>query len=213
MSRLRLRLLAALEPLSGWSAERAVEGSDWDLNPDMPRPERPLRPAAVLVPVVARPEGASLILTRRADTLASHSGQIAFPGGRLEPGETAVEAALREAEEEIGLDPARVEPLGFFDPWRTVTDFVVTPVVGWLAEPPPAFRPDPGEVAEVFEVPFTFLMDPANHRRDFYDPPSGQRRHFWSMPYGERYIWGATAGMLRRLSERLETAAEAEEAA
>lgn len=200
--------MAALEPLPAWSAERAAAASDWDLNPDLPRPDRPLRPAAVLVPIIARPDGPSLILTRRADTLTSHSGQIAFPGGRLEPGETAAEAALREAEEEIGLAPDLVEPLGFFDPWRTVTDFVVTPVVGLLAEPPPALRPDPVEVAEVFEVPFAFLMDAANHRQDFYDPPTGLRRHFWSMPYEQRYIWGATAGMLRRLSERLSAPAE-----
>ena len=199
---LRERLMERLAPAAAWTPGGLPEQSDYDLNPGAARPGRTLRPAAVLVPVIARPEGATVLLTRRSDNLASHTGQIAFPGGRLDPGETAAEAALREAWEEVGLDPAAVELLGVGDAYETVTGFVVTPVVGWLAEPP-VVVPSPDEVAEVFETPWDFLMDPANHRRDFYDPESGPRRWFWAMPWQERYIWGATAGILRALYERL----------
>lgn len=196
---LKHRLTARLDPVGG-AAARAAR-SDYDLNPDAPRPERNLRPAAVLAPVIARPDGATVLLTRRADTLASHTGQIAFPGGRLDPGETVVEAALREAREEVALDPGVVEVLGLGDPYETVTGFLVTPVIGWL-EAPPLVRPSPAEVAEIFEAPWDFLMDPANHRRDFYDM-DGARRWFWAMTWRERYIWGATAGMVRALRSRL----------
>ena len=118
-----------------------------------------------------------------------------------------MEAALREAWEEIGLDPAFVEPLGLLDAYETVTAFCVTPVVGWVR---PGFEvtPQEAEVADVFEVPLAFLMNEANHRRDHYDPPGGERRWFWSMPFEGRYIWGATAGMLRALHRRLATAEE-----
>lgn len=143
-----------------------------------------------------------MLLTRRSDALTSHTGQIAFPGGRMDPGETAVEAALREAQEEVDLDPATVDVLGLGDAYETVTGFMVTPVVGWL-DPPPVVRPAPDEVAEVFEAPWDFLMDAVNHRRDFYDPETGPRRWFWAMPYGERYIWGATAAIVRSLRVRL----------
>ena len=199
---LRERLIERLTPAAAWTPGGLPEQSDYDLNPGAARPGRTLRPAAVLVPVIARPEGATVLLTRRSDNLASHTGQIAFPGGRLDPGETAADAALREAWEEVGLDPAAVELLGVGDAYETVTGFVVTPVVGWLAESP-VVVPSPDEVAEVFETPWDFLMDPANHRRDFYDPESGPRRWFWAMPWQERYIWGATAGMLRSLWGRL----------
>lgn len=207
MSDLRARLSAVLDPLADWAVTRAPGPSDYDLNPAVPRDGKPLRQAAVLVPIVDRPEGPTVLLTRRADTLTSHSGQIAFPGGRLDPGETAVEATLREAVEEIALDPAFVEPLGMLDAYETVTAFCVTPIVGWV-RPGFVVTPSEAEVAEVFEVPFAFLMDAANHRRDHYDPPGGERRWFWSMPFGERYIWGATAGMLMNLHRRLEKAAE-----
>ena len=199
---LRERLMERLAPAAAWTPDGLPEQSDYDLNPDAVRPGRTLRPAAVLVPVIARPEGATVLLTRRSDNLASHTGQIAFPGGRLDPGETAAEAALREAWEEVGLDPAAVELLGVGDAYETVTGFVVTPVVGWLAESP-VVVPSPDEVAEVFEAPWDFLMDPANHRRDFYDPESGPRRWFWAMPWQERYIWGATASIVRALRTRL----------
>lgn len=199
---LRERLIERLAPVSAWRPDGLPARSDFDLNPEAPRPGRTLRPAAVLVPVIARPEGATVLLTRRSDRLASHTGQIAFPGGRLDPGETAERAALREAWEEVALDPARVEVLGMGDAHETVTGFMVTPVVGWLAEPP-VVTPSPDEVAEVFEAPWDFLMDPANHRRDFYDPESGPRRWFWAMPWEERYIWGATAAIVRALRTRL----------
>ena len=203
MSDLRERLLGTLDPIADWALTRAPGPSDYDLNPAVPRDGRPLRQAAVLIAIVERLDGPTVILTRRADTLTSHSGQVAFPGGRLDPGETAVEAALREAWEEIGLDPAFVEPLGLLDAYETVTAFCVTPVVGWVR---PGFEVTPQE-AEV-AVPLAFLMNEANHRRDHYDPPGGDRRWFWSMPFEGRYIWGATAGMLRALHRRLATAEE-----
>lgn len=196
------RLSERLAPVSDWTPDSMAVRSDFDLNPAAARPALPLRPAAVLVPVIARPEGATVLMTRRSDSLSSHTGQIAFPGGRLDPGETAFAAALREAQEEVALDPGRVEVLGLGDAYETVTGFLVTPVVGWLAEPPPVI-PSPSEVAEVFEVPWRFLMETSNHRRDFYDPESGPRRWFWAMPYEERYIWGATAAIIRGLRSRL----------
>lgn len=201
-SSLKARLQGRLAPLSGWSPDHGAVRSDYDLNPGHRRPAGDLRPAAVLIPVIARDEGPSVLLTRRSDSLASHTGQIAFAGGRLDPGETAVEAAVREAWEEIALDPAVVEPLGLGDPYETGTGFLVTPVVAWLATPPQV-TPSPAEVAEVFEAPWNFLMDPANHHRDYYDPDNGPRRWFWAMPYRERYIWGVTAGILKGLFARL----------
>lgn len=199
---LRERLIERLAAADDWSPEARAVRSDFDLNPDAARPARLLRPAAVLVPVIARADGATVLMTRRADTLASHTGQIAFPGGRLDPGETAVAAALREAFEEVALDPAAVEVLGVGDAYETGTGFLITPVVGWLAGSPET-RAAPGEVAEVFEAPWDFLMEPANHRRDFYDREGEPRRWFWAMPYEERYIWGVTAGILRALRARL----------
>lgn len=199
---LRERLVERLAPASAWRPDGLPARSDFDLNPGAPRPGRTLRPAAVLVPIIARPEGATVLMTRRSDSLASHTGQIAFPGGRLDPGETAAQAALREAWEEVALEPSAVEVLGVGDGYETVTGFMVTPVVGWLAAPP-VVSPSPDEVAEVFEAPWDFLMDPANHRRDFYDPESGPRRWFWAMPWRERYIWGATAAIVRALRARL----------
>lgn len=211
LSTLRQRLIEKLEPAADWTPDRAAARSDFDLNPGADRPGLTLRPAAVLVPVIARPEGATVLITRRSDSLASHTGQIALPGGRLDPGETAVEAALREAFEEVALDPAAVEVLGLGDAYETGTGFLITPVVGWLAEPPET-TPSPDEVAEVFEVPWDFLMDPANHRRDFYDRDDQPRRWFWAMTHEQRYIWGVTAGIVRALRTRLygEEAAPAE---
>lgn len=202
LTRLRQRLIDRLEPVADWTPDRAAARSDFDLNPGAGRSGRTLRPAAVLVPVIARPEGAAVLLTRRADTLTSHTGQIAFPGGGIDPGETAVEAALREAFEEVALEPSAVEVLGVGDGYETGTGFLITPVVGWLAEPP-ATTPAPAEVAEVFEAPWDFLMEPANHRRDFFDRDGEPRRWFWAMTWEERYIWGATAGVLRALRARL----------
>lgn len=199
---LKARLRARLAPADGWSPDDPAVRSDFDLNPGAVSEHGRLRPAAVLIPVIAHAEGATVLMTRRADTLSNHAGQIAFPGGRLDPGETAVEAALREAWEEVALDPAQVEVLGVGDAYETGTGFLVTPVVGWLKTPPQT-TPSPDEVAEVFEAPWAFLIDPGNHRRDFYDPVGGPRRWYWAMPYGERYIWGVTAGIIKAMAARL----------
>ncbi len=202
LATLRERLIEHLEPAASWLPDRRPARSDFDLNPGAERPERTLRPAAVLIPIIAGPEGATVLMTRRSDSLASHTGQIAFPGGRLDPGETAVEAALREAFEEVALDPALVEVLGVGDAYETGTGFLVTPVVGWLTAPP-ATTPSPDEVAEVFDVPWDFLMDPANHSRHSYDREGQPRRWYWAMTHGQRYIWGVTAGIVRALRARL----------
>lgn len=156
--------------------------------------------AAVLLPLVMHSDRLTLLLTQRSAHLASHAGQIAFPGGKLDAGDAnAVAAALRETHEEIGIEPGRVEVLGALPDYVTGTSFIVTPVVGLIA-PGFALRPNPGEVAEVFEVPLAFLMDPTNHRRHAWDW-EGTVREWYSMPYDdagqERFIWGATAGMLR----------------
>jgi 8-oxo-dGTP pyrophosphatase MutT (NUDIX family) len=149
----------------------------------------------VLVPVVRRESGLTVLLTRRTAHLNDHAGQISFPGGRAEPGDAdAAQTALREAAEEIGLEAARVEVLGELHPYVTVTGYRVTPVVGLLT-PPLELRPDDFEVAEVFEVPLKFLLDPANHQRNRV-LTEGRERHYYAMPYGQYYIWGATAGML-----------------
>ncbi|HUO54552.1 MAG TPA: CoA pyrophosphatase [Rhodoblastus sp.] len=159
------------------------------------------RPAAVLAPVVVHDDGVSLLLTQRAGSLRDHSGQIAFPGGKIEPGESPLNAALREMEEEIGLPRGRIEILGCLDPYQTSTGFRVFPVVG-LARPPLELIPNPQEVEDVFETPLSFLMNAGNHQRHFRQW-QGQRRQFYAMPYQNRYIWGATAGMIRNLYETL----------
>jgi 8-oxo-dGTP pyrophosphatase MutT (NUDIX family) len=158
--------------------------------------------AAVLVPLVNRPEGLQVLLTERSADLPDHPGQISFPGGRVEPEDADdTAAALREAHEEIGLAPSRVEVLGEIPAYETVTGYRVQPVVGWI-EPPVDLVPDPVEVAAVFEVPLDFLLDPANHQRHFR--MLGElRRDYWAMPYKERYIWGATAAMLLILERTL----------
>lgn len=201
-STLRGRLIEYLEPGASWTPDRPAARSDFDLNPGAERPVRMLRPAAVLIPVIAAPAGATVLMTRRSDNLASHTGQIAFPGGRLDAGETAVDAALREAFEEVALDPGLVEVLGVGDAYETGTGFLVTPVVGWLTATP-ATTPSLDEVAEVFEVPWEFLMNPANHRQDSYDREGQPRRWYWAMTHQERYIWGVTAGIVRALRARL----------
>ncbi|MGA8711996.1 MAG: CoA pyrophosphatase [Roseiarcus sp.] len=159
------------------------------------------RPAAVLAPIVARPGGLTVLLTQRASHLRAHSGQIAFPGGKIDPGETPREAALREAHEEIGLEERFVEPLGWLDPYLTGTGFRIAPLVA-LIDPSFASTINPLEVDEMFETPFAFLMDPANHRLDQREW-QGRMRKFYVMPHEDRYIWGATAGILRNLYERL----------
>lgn len=155
----------------------------------------PLKPAAVLLLVVNHPGNPTVVFTQRTAHLADHAGQISFPGGRCDAEDDHAErTALREAEEEIGIPPERIEILGRLPEYHTSTGYVVTPVVGWI-EPPLAYRPDPHEVADVFEVPLAFLLDAANHRYEsaFY---KGRMRKYWAMPYGDHFIWGATAGML-----------------
>lgn len=158
--------------------------------------------AAVLVPLLMRPAGITVLLTQRAAHLNAHAGQVAFPGGRVDATDAdAVVTALREAKEEIALDPHCVEVLGLLPPYTTATAYVVTPVVA-LVDARATWSPHPDEVAEVFEVPFSFLMDPTNHMSQTLKW-NGQLRHWFAMLYQdgtvERYIWGATAGMLRNL--------------
>ena len=200
----RAWITSRLHPIEGYDPSLAnPKKSDYDLNPGL-KVDNPhaLRPAAVLVGLVEHEDGMTVLLTRRSDTLRSHTGQIAFPGGRCDPGELPWETALREAHEEVGLDPARVVLAGLLHGYQTVTGFHVTPVVGFI-DPKATFKASPEEVADVFETPFDFLMDPANHQRQSREVPSGGRRHFYAMPWNDRFIWGATAGMLRSLYEAL----------
>jgi 8-oxo-dGTP pyrophosphatase MutT (NUDIX family) len=178
------------------SADRLVQG-DHHLNPGM-AVGAALTPAAVLVPLVTRPAGLTTLFTQRTGNLAHHAGQISFPGGHAQPeDETPEETALRETEEEIGLARRHVEIVGRLAEYVTRTGFRVTPVVGVVA-PPFDLAPDPREVAEVFEVPLDFLLDPANHQRHSR-AFEGTVRQFYAMPYRDYYIWGATAGMLMNL--------------
>lgn len=162
---------------------------------------RPLRLAAVLVPIVEREDGPTVLLTRRADHLDSHSGQVAFPGGKVEPGESVLDAALREAEEEIGLDRSFVDVQGCLDVYETGSGFRILPVVSFV-RPGFTLQADANEVADIFEVPLAFLMNPDNHKRHsvFW---RGKDRAYYAMTYDGFYIWGATAGMLKNMSDRL----------
>jgi 8-oxo-dGTP pyrophosphatase MutT (NUDIX family) len=163
---------------------------------------RAIRPAAVLIPVVAHPGELSVLLTRRTQHLHDHAGQISFPGGRVEAADRNVyDTALRETAEEIGLAPERVEVLGCLSDYLTVTGYRVTPVVG-IVSPPFELTLDAFEVAEVFEVPLAFLLDPANHQRNCVIH-QGVERRYYAMPYERHYIWGATAGMVMNLYAHL----------
>ena len=195
------------DPVEVWLrdalANPAGPSSDFDLNPGIrPPSDKPLRPAAVLVPVWLRPEAEGLILTKRASHLKHHPGQIAFPGGKVDATDASAEAAaLRETQEEIGLDPARVRILGSLPVHETVTGFAVTPFVGVIDS---AFDPVPevGEVDEVFTVPLRYALSPARfviEGRQWM----GVRRRYYAAPYGPYYIWGATARILRGLAERV----------
>lgn len=179
--------LATTPPLESLLTADDIERQQWI-------GQRELKPAAVLLLVVNRIEP-SVVFTQRTTHLPDHPGQVSFPGGRCDAEDCSPEeTALREAEEEVGIAPARVEILGRLPEYRTSTGYTVAPVVGW-AEPPLEYRPDPQEVEDVFEVPLAFLLDPRNHRYEsaFHQ---GRMRRFWAMPWGDRYIWGATAGML-----------------
>lgn len=188
-------------PEAAFGPDFGPEHGDHRLNAPMEKPAPMGRPAAVLAPIVLRADGPSLLLTQRAKSLRDHSGQISFPGGKIEAGETPLDAALREVGEEIGLPRGKIEILGKLDPYQTSTGFRVFPVVGLVA-PPFELTPDPNEVEEVFETPLGFLMEPANHQRMSMEW-RGARRQFYAMPWEGRYIWGATAGMIRNLYERL----------
>ena len=197
-TRLTLEVPAALDDHSA----TAVRG-DLDLDDELwiKAGVKATKPAAVLVPVVERAEPV-VLLTLRTPDLKSHSGQIAFPGGRIDAGDAnPLAAALREAEEEIGLAPALVEPIGYLDLYLTFSGFRILPLVARV-KPDYRLSVNPAEVVEAFEVPLAFLMQPVNHQRHKRDW-KGIERQYYAMPFGERYIWGVTAGILRNLYERI----------
>lgn len=166
---------------------------------------KPLKPAAVLILVINQSETPTVLFTQRTAHLTDHAGQISFPGGRVEADDRDPEhTALREAEEETGVDASRIEIIGRIPQYTTGTGYLITPVVGWM-EPPVSYRPDPTEVEECFEVPLSFLIDIDNHHLEtaMY---KGRMRSYYALPYGRRYIWGATAGMLVTLTRVLSAA-------
>ncbi|QJD98896.1 CoA pyrophosphatase [Massilia forsythiae] len=187
---------------AGWLRRRLAHPLAWE--PELPEDLAwrlgKLRRAAVLIPLVRRPHGLTVLLTQRTAHLSSHPGQVSFPGGSAEPEDSSpIETALRESEEEISLSRRHVEIVGVLPDHVTASAFIVTPVVGLVA-PPFDLAADPGEVAEIFEVPLAFLMDGMNHQRMSFELPEGAgRRSFYAMPYERFFIWGATAGMLRNL--------------
>lgn len=189
---------------SGLPVPQPPLGSDFSLNGVVPAPET-WRPAAVLVPLVRRELGMTVLLTQRTEDMPSHAGQIAFPGGRQQAEDAdAIATALRETEEEVGLTRQFVDVIGSVDHYRTGTGYDITPIVG-IVTPGFTMRADPREVADVFEVPLEHFLDERNHRIDSR-VWQGRERRYYAMPYGERYIWGATAGMLKNLQFILTTA-------
>jgi 8-oxo-dGTP pyrophosphatase MutT (NUDIX family) len=191
----------AADPAEAAALREATRG-DHDLNPGMTPPSTALRPAAVLVPLIDRTDGMSVLLTQRTPHLSAHAGQISFPGGRIEESDAdAVEAALRETKEEVGLPRDQVRVIGRLDTYVTGTGFEITPVVG-IVKPPFQLVIDPFEVAEAFEVPLSFVVDSKNHRRTTREFEN-RTRVFFVLPFEGRNIWGATAGMLVNLAEVL----------
>ncbi len=203
-------MLRHLDPLDDFAVKGRKPGSDFDLTPGgwSGVPVETLRPAAVLIGLIERPAGLTVLLTRRADTLRNHTGQVALPGGRQDPGETPVQTAVREAHEEVGLEPHFVAPVGLSTPYQTGTGYLITPVVGFV-RPGFTLTPNPGEVADIFETPFAWLMDLANYEEHERTLPNGELRRFYAATHEEQYIWGATAGILRALHGRLYGAAVA----
>ena len=187
---------------AAWLRARLAHPAPWE--PELPEDLRErfasLRRAAVLIPLVERPEGLTVLLTQRTAHLSNHGGQVSFPGGRAEDEDSSpIETALRETEEEIGLHRRHVEIVGVLPDHVTASAYVVTPVIG-LVKPPFELVAESNEVEEIFEVPLAFLMDGMHHQRMSFDLPDGSgRRSFYAMPYGRFFIWGATAGMLRNL--------------
>ena len=204
---MRDRIVSKLLPMADSRAHDDLRPStgDHDLNPfmqDWIDPAERLKPAAVLVPLVEHNSGLTVLLTKRTDHLHHHAGQVSFPGGRVEEDDLdVIDTALRETEEEIGLNRSYIETVGYLDDYETGTGFHVTPVVGFVRL---GFElnVDDFEVAEVFEVPLEFLFDPKNHQRHSREL-NGRARQYYAMPYGEFYIWGATAGMLMNLYRRV----------
>lgn len=197
-----------LDPVGDHAVEGGPRGGDGDLSPDgwTHLPIEELTPAAVLIGLIERDHGLSVLLTRRSDTLRNHTGQVALPGGRQDPGETPLQTALREAHEEVGLEPRFVAPVGLSTPYQTGTGYLITPVVGFVRAGF-TLTANPGEVAEIFETPFGWLMEPANYEQHERALPSGELRRFYATTHEEKYIWGATAGILRALHARLYGAA------
>lgn len=180
-----------------------VTRTDFDLNPEFrPKPLPDLRPAAVLVGLQDRGDDFGVLFTERPTTMPTHAGQVAFPGGKIDAADkSAADAALREAEEEVGVPRAQVRLIGQADPYETATGYLVSLFIGLL---PPQFEPtpDPHEVAGVFETPLSFLMQPENHERHEKEW-GGKLRSYYAMPHNGKYIWGATAGMIKALYDRL----------
>ena len=192
---MKMRFSTPFTPSAEWLRKRFLAGLPDTGTLEEGVPPGPLRPAAVLVPIVLREPEPTVLLTRRTDHLHHHPGQVSFPGGRVEDEDAApIDTALRETEEEISLHRAHVELLGCLPQYQTGTGFDITPVVG-LVTPPFELQIDPFEVAEVFEVPLSFLLDESNHQRHSA-VIRGVQREYYAMPYGEYFIWGATAGML-----------------
>lgn len=182
---------------SGLPVPAAPIGSDFSLSGVMPVPET-WKPASVLVPLINRAPGMTVLLTQRTADMPSHAGQIAFPGGRRQASDAdAAATALRETEEEVGIPARFIDVIGAVDLYRTGTGFEITPIVG-IVTPGFTVRADPREVADVFEVPLEHFLDEVNHKIDSRQW-QGKERRYYAMPYGDRYIWGATAGMLKNL--------------